>query len=122
VALRYLFDENQRGLLWLALEQHNARGIHLLDVARVGDPPDLPLGSPDPAVLLWAEREGRILVSFDKSTLPSHLAQHLRIGHHSPGLFLVRRGSRIRTLVDFLVLAHLASDAAEWEDRIEYIR
>lgn len=68
--LRYLLDENQRGVLWHVIQRHNARGIEPIDALRVGDVPDLPLGSDDAAILNWAEREQRILVTFDKSTNP----------------------------------------------------
>ena len=85
--LRYLLDEHLRGPLWRAVQWHNRRGLWPIDVARVGDPADLPLGSLDPEILLWAEREGRIVVSHDRETLPTHLADHLNAGHRSPGTF-----------------------------------
>ncbi len=119
--LRYVLDENQRGPLWRALQRHNARGLHPVDVVRVGDPPDLPLGCLDPAVLAWAEREGRILVSYDKDTLAAHLADHLQTGHHSPGIFTIRRRTTLARVVSFLVLAAHASDPQEWQERIEFI-
>ena len=60
--LAYLLDEHLRApSLWRALQGHNAQSLHPLDVVRVGDLPDLPLGSVDPAILLWAERAGRVL-------------------------------------------------------------
>jgi len=76
--LRFVLDEIQRGLLWRAVIRHNQAGVCPLDVVRVGDLPDLPLGSADPDILLWCEREDRILVSFDKATLAGHLANHLQ--------------------------------------------
>lgn len=82
--LRYLLDENQRGVLWQVIECHNARGIDVLDALRVGDPPDLPLGSDDATILLWAEREQRILVTFDRSSMSLYLSDHLKTGNHSP--------------------------------------
>src|SRR3954454_17155962 len=103
--LRYVLDEQLRGGgLWQAIQRHNGHGFGVLEAVRVGDPPDLPLRSLDPAILLWAEREGRILVSKDKNTMPGHLADHLKAGHHSPGVFLIRLGSIIPDLVDALVL------------------
>jgi hypothetical protein len=42
--------------------------------------------------LLWAEREGRVLVTLDRHTMPGHLANHLRAGHNSPGSFLSANG------------------------------
>lgn len=119
--LGFLLDENQRGLLWRALRRHNRSGVHALDVARVGDPPDLPLGSGDPEILRWAEREGRILVSFDKTTMATHLADHLQAGRHSPGVFMLRRGSRLSLVVAHLALVAYASEPWEWRDRIEFI-
>ena len=83
--------------------------------------PDLPLGSVDPDILLWAEKAGRILVSEDKNTLPGHLADHVRAGHHSPGIFLVPLTCTIPRVVSFLVAAAYASDPGEWQDRIEYL-
>lgn len=119
--LRYLLDENLRGPLWQAVRQHNSQGQHLLDVVRVGDPPDLPLGASDPDILLWTEREGRLFVSLDKRTLPGHLARHLQAGGHVPGILIVAPGSAIAPVVDYLVLAAYAGDAADYQDGITFI-
>jgi hypothetical protein len=102
--LRFVLDENQRGLLWRALVRHNQTSAYPVDVVRVGDAADLPLASLDPDILLWCECEERILVSFDKSTLAGHLANHLQAGHHSPGVFMVRRGCRLSEVVGHLTL------------------
>ena len=119
--LAYLLDENQRGLLWDVIQRHNARGIDPLDAVRVGDLPELPLGRQDPEILLWAEAQERILVSFDRSTLPGYLADHLAGGRHCPGIFMVSRTSRPLVVLDFLVLAAYASEPAEWRDWIKYV-
>jgi hypothetical protein len=94
--LRFVLDENQRGLLWRAVVRHNQSSAYPLDTVRVGDPPDLPLGAID-------------------------LADHLRAGHHSPGIFMRRRGSRLSQVVEHLALVAYASDDWEWQDRIEFI-
>jgi hypothetical protein len=119
--LGFVLDENQRGLPWRAVIRHNQAGVYPLDVVRVGDPPDLLLGSIDPDILLWSERADRILVTFDKTTLAGHLASHLKAGHHSPSVFMLRRGSRLSQVVAHLALVAFASDAGEWQDRIEFI-
>jgi len=121
MALAYLLDENQRGILWRALQRHNARAPDPLDITRVGDPPDLRLGSNDQEVLFWAEANERILVSRDQKTLLAHLTDHLAAGRHSPGVFVLRRRARIRDIVDFLAEASHSSEPSEWRDRIEYI-
>jgi hypothetical protein len=120
--LRYLLDEHLRGGgLWQAIQQHNTSTLYPLDAALVGGPPDLPLGTTDPLILLWAEREGRILLSFDKRSLPQHLAAHLQAGHHSPGIFIIRSGHTLPELIDSLVLAAYAGNPVDFQDRIAYI-
>jgi hypothetical protein len=121
MALRFLLDENLRGLLWRAIQTHNTRSPYPLDCVRVGDPPDLLLGSDDADILIWAEREGRILLSLDKRTLSGHLSAHLQAGHHSPGIFILAIGAGVSVLISELTLRAYASDPWEWEDRIEYI-
>src|SRR4051794_11582418 len=119
--LRYVLDEHLRGPLWGIILRHNGRGVDPIDVTRVGDEPELPIGVSDPDILLWAEREQRILVSEDKSTMPGHLADHLAAGRHSPGVFTVRPGFSLPQVLTFLVLAAYASDPGEWQDQIIYI-
>ena len=119
--LCYLLDENQRGVLWHVIQRHNARGIDPIDTLRVGDMPELPLGSKDQAILHWAEREERILVMFDKSSMSRHLSDRLAAGNHCPGIFLVSTESKPIQVLDFLVLAAHASAPAEWQDCIRYV-
>src|SRR5690242_1242917 len=109
--LSYLLDEHLRkGILWRAIQQHNVAGVFAIDVVQVGDPVDLPLGSTDPSILLWSEREGRIIVSLDRNTMPSYLAVHLRSGHHCAGLFIVDPQATTQQIVDYLVLAAFTTD------------
>jgi hypothetical protein len=119
--LAYVLDEHLRGLLWDAIRQHNAGGVNVIDVTRVGDPADLPLGTQDPDLLLWAERENRVVVTRDWNTMPGHLANHLQGGHHSPGVFILRRGLSLPQLVDILVLTAYAVDPAEARDQVRYL-
>jgi Domain of unknown function (DUF5615) len=119
--LAYVLDEHLRGLLWRALQTHNAGGLAAVDVTHVGDPPDLPLGSLDPDILLWAERENRIVVTHDGSSMPGHLADHLAAGHRSPGVFIVRRRAKRSDVVFTLALYAHASDPGQWQDLFEWI-
>ncbi len=120
--LSYVLDELLRGGgLWQAIQQHNAQGVDPIDAVRVGDPPDLPLGSQDLDILLWAERNGRILISRDVNTLPGYLAAHLQAGFHSPGVFLIRPGQTIPDIVDALILRAHAGSPIVYQDRIEFI-
>jgi hypothetical protein len=119
--LLFLLDENLRGPLWRAIEMHNRHSDLPLDAVRVGDDDDLPLGASDEAVLAWADRESRILVSFDRSTLPEELSKRLASGEHSLGIFLMHRRSSLPKVVQFLALAAYAGEPEEWADRVHYL-
>jgi hypothetical protein len=120
--LCFVLDENLRGgPLWPTICQHNLQGPYPIDTTRVGDPADLPLSTPDPDVLLWAERNDRILISLDKGTLPTVLGSHLQAGNHCPGIFLLRQGSTTTQVVSMLELIAHAADPLAYQDRIEYI-
>jgi len=121
MAIRYVLDENLRGELWNAILTYNAQGAHLIDALRVGDPQDLPLKARDPAILTWAEREARVLITNDKKSMPGHLNDHRKAGGHSPGIFIVRSQSTIPEIVSFLASAAYASDPSEWADLITFI-
>jgi hypothetical protein len=92
-----------------------------IDAVRVGDMPDLPLGSDDAAILLWAEHEQRILVTFDKASMSRYLSEYIAAGHRCPGIFMVPSSSQPVRALEFLVLAAHASDPAEWIDWIKYL-
>lgn len=121
MSLRFVLDENLRGPLWRTILRQNRSGGYQLDVVRVGDLPDLPLGSTDDEILQWCEKEARILVSFDKATLAGHLAHHLKAGRHSPGIFMLHRSSRLSQVAAYLALIAQASEPWEWQNRIEFI-
>jgi Domain of unknown function (DUF5615) len=119
--LRFLLDEHLRGPLWLAILRHNVQGGLPIDAVRVGDAPDLPLGSDDAAILLWAEREGRILLTEDVHTMPGHLTRHLQSGRRSPGVFVISTGCSIRESVSHLELVAHAGESRDYEDTIVYV-
>lgn len=120
--LRFVLDEHLRGGgLWQAIQQHNTSGGSPLDVVRIGDPVDLPLGTLDPDLLLWAEREKRIVVSFDYQTMPGHLTAHLQSGRTSPGLLLILPHRSIPDLIASLFIIAYCGDAIDFQDRINYM-
>ncbi len=121
MAIRFVLDENLRGPLWRAILRHNASGGLPLDATRVGEPPDLPLGSSDEELLAWCEREGRILISLDQETLPGHLADRLDAGGHAPGVLLIRPTAAMRDVLEALELVAHAGDPAEYRDRVAFV-
>jgi hypothetical protein len=118
--IAFVVDENARGPLWNAIQGYNQGGIYPLDALRVGDSPAPPLRATDPEILAWAEQAGRILLTYDESSIPGHLADHLRGGRHSPGVLIIRAKSSLREIVESLAILAYASDPSEWLDRLEY--
>jgi len=72
---------------------------------------------PDPEVLAIAADEGRILVSHDFQTVPSHFRQFTR-GRRSPGVLLVRQDLAVGEAIETLLLIWEASEADEWVNRL----
>ena len=121
MALAFLLDEHLRGPLWNAIERHNGDSELVIDIIRVGDPADVPLGSDDPTILQWAEREGRIVLTEDKHTMPVHLDEHLQAGRHSPGVFILRMGSTWSELLECLELVGHVGEEAEYRDAVTFV-
>jgi hypothetical protein len=121
--LRFVLDENLRGVLLDAIHRHNvARPQEAVDVVQVGDEIAPPRGTPDPELLNWAETENRLLVSFDKSTLPVHLREHLAAGRHCPGILIPPPKPALKVLIRFLVVIAYASFPDEYKDQIKYLK
>ncbi|MEK7833845.1 MAG: DUF5615 family PIN-like protein [Acidobacteriota bacterium] len=80
----------------------------------------LHLGVPDDQVLAIATKEGRIVVSHDKKTMPTHFADFIA-SQSSPGLFIVSRKLTIAQTADWLILYWAATKADEHFNLITYI-
>src|SRR5262245_26050624 len=94
--IAFVLDEHLRGKpIWQAIRRHNQAGGLPINATRVGDPGDLPLGSSDADILVWAERAGTIILTEDYQTFPAELVVHLLAGRSSPGLFVIRRSATV---------------------------
>lgn len=71
----------------------------------------------DPQVLALAAREGRILVSHDRTTMPHHFAAFIA-NEPSPGLFIISQKTNVREVIEELLLIWTASDAEEWVNTV----
>ncbi len=74
-------------------------------------------GVPDPLVLAYAAREGRILVSHDRKTMPRHFAAFI-VAESSPGLFIIAQNTDVRVAIEELILIWAASEAEEWASTV----
>lgn len=121
MAIAFVLDEHFQVQLYDAILRHNMQGGLPIDVEQVGGPADLPSGTLDPDLLIWAERNGRIIVTRDVTTLPADFHAHLVAGRHSPGVFEVRPSASLGEIVSYLELATHAADPSDFADIITFI-
>jgi len=117
VKIRFLLDENRSPLLAHAVRRRNPA----IDVLRVGDAGAPPLHTLDPELLLYCERDQRLLVTNNRHSMPKHIADHLAVGHHHWGVFRLSREMSLGPLSEQLHLLWSASEAEEWIDQFEWI-
>jgi len=78
-------------------------------------------GAGDEAVLEWAAREGRILLTYDVSTLTRYAYDRVKARLPMPGVLEVSRAVPVGAAIeDILLLAEL-SLPGEWEGQIRYL-
>ena len=77
-------------------------------------------GMKDPQVLSYAAREGRILVTHDRSTMPDYFSSFIK-SHQSPGLIIISQQLAISVAGNDLKLMWAASEAEEWANQITFL-
>ena len=113
--LRLAADENFNGHIVRGLLRRNPH----LDIVRIQD---TELSSAeDPAVLAWAAREGRVLVTHDVNTITRFVYERIRAGQPMPGVFEVSASLPIGRAIEDLLLLAECSEEGEWEGQIRYI-
>jgi hypothetical protein len=75
----------------------------------------------DPEVLALAAEQHRVLVSHDVGTMPAHFRAFRAEGKQSAGVFLVPQSLDVGTVIEEILLIWLASEASEWENRLEWL-
>ena len=75
----------------------------------------------DPEVLALAAEQQRVVVSHDVGTMPAHFRAFRNAGKQSPGVFLVAQSLDVGTAIEELLLIWLASEASDWENRLQWL-
>jgi len=75
----------------------------------------------DAEVLTLAAKGRRVLVSHDVSSMPAHFRAFMDSGQPSGGVFLIPQSLDIGAAIDELLLVWLASEASEWENRLDWL-
>lgn len=74
-------------------------------------------GLDDPEVLKLTAEQGRILVSHDRKTMPTHFGQFI-LSENSPGMLIVSQKLPISQVAEELLLIWLASEPEDWVNRL----
>jgi len=77
-------------------------------------------GFKDPEVLALSARDGRVLVTHDKNTMPRYFGEFVSQARSS-GLIVVPQSLAVGQAVDDLALIWAASQAEEWINRMAYL-
>jgi Domain of unknown function (DUF5615) len=113
--LRLAADENFNSDIVRGLRRRNPD----VDLVRVQD---MGLsGANDQAVLAWAAREGRVLLTHDVTTLTRHAYDRVQAGQPMPGVFELSRRVPLGQAIDDILLPAECSIAGEWEGQIRYL-
>lgn len=113
--LRLAADENfNNDLLRGLLRRHPSADVVRLQDAGLS-------GAPDPMVLDWAARQGRVLLTHDVRTLPGHAYERIVAGLPMPGVVVASRGTASSQILDDLSLLVQLSRDGEWEGQVLYL-
>jgi len=113
----YLLDEH----VPIALGLHLVRQEPSIEVNRVGDGIAPSLSASDLDLLRWIEAHNRVLVTNNRSTMPTHLGSNMASGGHVLGIVQLPRLVSMAAIVADLVLLWNAALPEEIRDRIVYL-
>ena len=117
MTLKYLIDENVDSVYPKQLRRRESELI----VRVVGELDSPPLGTLDPEILIWCEMREFILVTNNRTSMPVHLANHVKQNHHIPGIFILNPNLSIGdNLVELIVIAKGSFDD-DYQDQIIHL-
>ncbi|GJD16271.1 hypothetical protein RIVM261_012270 [Rivularia sp. IAM M-261] len=115
--LKYLIDENVK----LVYTTQFRRKRSDLVIYAVGEPNAPPKGTLDPEILIWCEVHNFVLVTNNRASMPVHLIDHISIGRHVPGIFILNSNMGIGETIDELILIAEGSFDEEYQDQIIHL-
>ncbi len=116
--MRFLFDEDLPGYYHRALLRRDPT----IDALRVGDAGAPPTGTKDPAILRWVASEHRALITYNRTTMKTHVEDLIAAeGFEHWGVFRVRPMTTVAALIEDLYTRWAASEAEEWIGWIDWV-
>ncbi len=115
--LKFLLDEN------IGQSVRDALGLHWPEMVvwAIGEPGAPLRRTPDPEILLWCEAHQFALVTYNRTSMPVHLKDHLAADHHVSGIFVLNDRMSIGQIVDALGTIWLTAKPGQYEDQITFV-
>ncbi|MEH2038528.1 DUF5615 family PIN-like protein [Nostoc sp.] len=117
MTLQYLIDENVNPIYPNQIRLREAE----IAIKVVGESETPPKSTLDPEILCWCEDNNFILVTNNRTSMPVHLADHIAVNRHVPGIFILNPNLSIGENIEELIIVALASEDDEYQDRIVYL-
>ncbi|QEI43362.1 hypothetical protein BMF77_03982 [Dolichospermum sp. UHCC 0315A] len=117
MTIKYLIDENINPLYPKQIKLKEP-DIVVQVIGETGIPQK---GTLDPEILCWCEENNFVLVTNNRTSMPVHLADHMAVNRHIPGIFILNPNLSVGENIEELILVALASEDGEYQDRIVYL-
>ena len=75
----------------------------------------------DAQLLTWAAEAGRVIVTHDHTTMPTHAAELMNQGSNIAGLVIAPRSLPLHRVIEDLELIIVCSENGEWVNIIRYL-
>lgn len=112
---RFAADENLNNDILRGVQRQHGE----FDVVRIQDTEIA--GADDPKVLEWAANEGRILLTHDVKTMPTHAYQRLANNLPLSGVFIIPTSLPVGSVINELMLIIYTSTPDEWSGRVMFL-
>lgn len=113
--VRFAADENFNGIIVRGIRRHDP-DIDILTAQEASMD-----GSDDPAILEWAAKLGRVLLTHDVTTMTAFAYDRVAAGLNMPGVLQVASHFQLSAVIDDLILVARCSLDDEWEGLVRHL-
>jgi len=113
--LRFVADENLNNGIVRGLRRR-CPSVDLVRVQDIGL-----VGADDPAILDWAAKQGRVVLTHDVSTMTAHAYERVLAGQPMRGVIEVPRDVAVGRAIDDLALLVECAHEEEFEGQVRYL-
>jgi hypothetical protein len=92
-------------------------GIDLVTVDEAG----LDKRTPDPEILEWAAKEGRVLITQDENTMVGYAWDRVKAGQFLPGVVVCGKGVTIGRAIGELELIGCCGAPEDFKDQVQFL-